>query len=78
MGQGHAGFAGATQTPYLFEKFEGNLSHTGDITRAAVETCKGLEDGQNAQKAGALLIVADNDIHLSFPVRETSLSLRKV
>jgi len=56
-----AGFAGGTADAFtLFERFEGKLeSHSGNLTRAAVEMAKDWRTDRMLRRLEALLAVAD-------------------
>lgn len=56
-----AGFAGGTADAFtLFERFEGKLdSHSGNLTRAAVEMAKDWRTDRTLRRLEALLAVAD-------------------
>jgi len=57
-----AGFAGGTADAFtLFERFEGKLeTHSGNLTRAAVEMAKDWRTDRALRKLEALLAVADH------------------
>lgn len=61
-----AGFAGGTADAFtLFERFEGKLeSHSGNLTRAAVEMAKDWRTDRMLRRLEALLAVADETASL--------------
>lgn len=61
-----AGFAGGTADAFtLFERFEGKLeSHSGNLTRAAVEMAKDWRTDRMLRRLEALLAVADESASL--------------
>lgn len=61
-----AGFAGGTADAFtLFELFEGKLeSHSGQLTRAAVELAKDWRSNKMLRNLEALLVVADRETSL--------------
>ncbi|HDN69526.1 MAG TPA: ATP-dependent protease subunit HslV [Gammaproteobacteria bacterium] len=61
-----AGFAGGTADAFtLFELFEGKLeSHSGQLTRAAVELAKDWRSNKMLRNLEALLAVADSETSL--------------
>lgn len=61
-----AGFAGGTADAFtLFERFEGKLeTHSGNLTRAAVDMAKDWRSDRMLRRLEALLLVADKDATL--------------
>ncbi len=61
-----AGFAGGTADAFtLFERFEGKLeTHSGNLTRAAVELAKDWRSDRMLRRLEALLAVADHSASL--------------
>ncbi len=61
-----AGFAGGTADAFtLFERFEGKLeTHSGNLTRAAVELAKDWRTDRMLRRLEALLAVADSSASL--------------
>jgi len=61
-----AGFAGGTADAFtLFERFEGKLeTHSGNLTRAAVELAKDWRTDRSLRRLEALLAVADGTASL--------------
>ena len=61
-----AGFAGGTADAFtLFERFEGKLeTHSGNLTRAAVDMAKDWRSDRMLRRLEALLLVADKEATL--------------
>lgn len=62
LGQGKVigGFAGGTADAFtLFERFEGKLDKSGNLTRAAIELAKDWRGDRYLRKLEALLLVGD-------------------
>src|SRR3974377_2203294 len=57
-----AGFAGGTADAFtLFERFEGKLEKSGNLTRAAIELAKDWRTDRYLRRLEAMLLVGDPD-----------------